>query len=225
MIRGATTDRDRRRRRGHVGGVPGPTPARTGTTWRSSPSSGGTSRPTRPAASRTGSAGWWPTRDELVARDPETFRDDVRDRRAASRHEVTADRPRPPRGGRPGPGRDGGEVRERVRPAGVRRRRDAGASRRGPAPTRAACSACRPSTTAPRCATGWTATPKPRRAVVVGGGYIGVEMAEALIKRGLSVTLVEQADQPMSTVDPDMAATGRRGDARPGHRHPHRRSR
>ncbi|MEV4658507.1 FAD-dependent oxidoreductase [Micromonospora sp. NPDC049301] len=47
--------------------------------------------------------------------------------------------------------------------------------------------------------------PQPRRAVVVGGGYIGVEMAEALIARGLSVTLVEAADQPMSTVDGDMA--------------------
>jgi NADPH-dependent 2,4-dienoyl-CoA reductase/sulfur reductase-like enzyme len=47
--------------------------------------------------------------------------------------------------------------------------------------------------------------PGPRRAVVVGGGYIGVEMAEALIQRGLDVILVEQADQPMSTVDPDMA--------------------
>ncbi|SBT46880.1 FAD-dependent oxidoreductase [Micromonospora auratinigra] len=47
--------------------------------------------------------------------------------------------------------------------------------------------------------------PRPRHAVVVGGGYIGVEMAEALIQRGLTVDLVEQADQPMSTVDPDMA--------------------
>ncbi|MFC3501098.1 FAD-dependent oxidoreductase [Micromonospora krabiensis] len=47
--------------------------------------------------------------------------------------------------------------------------------------------------------------PRPRHAVVVGGGYIGVEMAEALIVRGLTVTLIEQADQPMSTVDPDMA--------------------
>jgi NADPH-dependent 2,4-dienoyl-CoA reductase/sulfur reductase-like enzyme len=48
--------------------------------------------------------------------------------------------------------------------------------------------------------------PPPRRAVVVGGGYIGVEMAEALIKRGLAVTLVERGAQPMSTVDPDMGA-------------------
>ncbi|WP_328848859.1 FAD-dependent oxidoreductase [Micromonospora zamorensis] len=48
------------------------------------------------------------------------------------------------------------------------------------------------------------AEPKPRRAVVVGGGYIGVEIAEALIQRGLSVTLVEAGDQPMATVDSDM---------------------
>jgi NADPH-dependent 2,4-dienoyl-CoA reductase/sulfur reductase-like enzyme len=50
------------------------------------------------------------------------------------------------------------------------------------------------------------ADPKPRRGVVVGGGYIGIEMAEALIRRGLEVTLVERLDQPMSTVDPDMGA-------------------
>jgi NADPH-dependent 2,4-dienoyl-CoA reductase/sulfur reductase-like enzyme len=42
--------------------------------------------------------------------------------------------------------------------------------------------------------------------VVVGGGYIGVELAEAMVRRGLRVTLVEAAPQPMSTVDPDMAA-------------------
>jgi NADPH-dependent 2,4-dienoyl-CoA reductase/sulfur reductase-like enzyme len=47
---------------------------------------------------------------------------------------------------------------------------------------------------------------KPRSAVVVGGGYIGVEMAEALVRRGLDVTLVEREAQPMSTVDPDMGA-------------------
>ncbi len=47
-------------------------------------------------------------------------------------------------------------------------------------------------------------TPTPRTAVVIGGGYIGVEMAEAMVRRGLAVTLVEMAAQPMSTVDPDM---------------------
>jgi NADPH-dependent 2,4-dienoyl-CoA reductase/sulfur reductase-like enzyme len=48
------------------------------------------------------------------------------------------------------------------------------------------------------------AEPGPRRAVVIGGGYIGVEMAEAMVRRGLAVTLLEKAPQPMSTVDPDM---------------------
>ncbi|MDG4828704.1 FAD-dependent oxidoreductase [Solwaraspora sp. WMMD1047] len=48
--------------------------------------------------------------------------------------------------------------------------------------------------------------PAPRQAVVIGGGYIGVEMAEAMIQRGLAVTLIEQGSEPMSTVDPDMGA-------------------
>ncbi|MFF3499795.1 FAD-dependent oxidoreductase [Streptomyces sp. NPDC003247] len=42
------------------------------------------------------------------------------------------------------------------------------------------------------------------RAVVVGAGYIGVEMAEALIKRGFRVTVVNRGSEPMSTLDPDM---------------------
>jgi NADPH-dependent 2,4-dienoyl-CoA reductase/sulfur reductase-like enzyme len=47
--------------------------------------------------------------------------------------------------------------------------------------------------------------PAPRRAVVIGGGYIGVEMAEAMVRRGLEVTLLEKSPQPMAkTVDPDM---------------------
>ena len=44
----------------------------------------------------------------------------------------------------------------------------------------------------------------PEAAVVVGGGYIGLEMAEAFVNRGIDVTLVEAAPQPMSTLDPDM---------------------
>jgi NADPH-dependent 2,4-dienoyl-CoA reductase/sulfur reductase-like enzyme len=43
-------------------------------------------------------------------------------------------------------------------------------------------------------------------AVVIGGGYIGLEMAEALVQRGLRVTLVERAGQVMATLDEDMAA-------------------
>jgi NADPH-dependent 2,4-dienoyl-CoA reductase/sulfur reductase-like enzyme len=45
-----------------------------------------------------------------------------------------------------------------------------------------------------------------RHAVVVGGSYLGLEMAEALVRRGLQVTLVDRADQVMPSLDPDMAA-------------------
>ncbi|MFF7261739.1 FAD-dependent oxidoreductase [Streptomyces sp. NPDC008159] len=43
-----------------------------------------------------------------------------------------------------------------------------------------------------------------RHAVVVGAGYIGVEMAEALINLGYEVTVVNRGKEPMSTLDPDM---------------------
>jgi NADPH-dependent 2,4-dienoyl-CoA reductase/sulfur reductase-like enzyme len=46
---------------------------------------------------------------------------------------------------------------------------------------------------------------RPRRAVIVGGGYIGLEMAEALCLRGLEVALVEKEEQVMLTLDADMA--------------------
>ncbi|MGC5341310.1 FAD-dependent oxidoreductase [Streptomyces sp. DT171] len=45
---------------------------------------------------------------------------------------------------------------------------------------------------------------KGRRAVVVGAGYIGVEMAEALLRRGFEVTVLNRDEQPMTTLDPDM---------------------
>jgi NADPH-dependent 2,4-dienoyl-CoA reductase/sulfur reductase-like enzyme len=47
---------------------------------------------------------------------------------------------------------------------------------------------------------------KPKSAVIVGGGYIGLEMAEALIRRGLSVTLLEFADMVLTTVDAEFSA-------------------
>ncbi|PLX78523.1 MAG: flavoprotein oxidoreductase [Desulfuromonas sp.] len=47
---------------------------------------------------------------------------------------------------------------------------------------------------------------KPRTAVVVGGGYIGLEMAEALIRKGLNVSLVQHGPEVMGTLDPDMGA-------------------
>lgn len=47
---------------------------------------------------------------------------------------------------------------------------------------------------------------QPRRAVIVGAGYIGVEMAEAFVNLGLDVAVIEQTPQPMTTLDPDMGA-------------------
>src|SRR5437764_857962 len=43
------------------------------------------------------------------------------------------------------------------------------------------------------------------RAVIVGGGFIGLEMAEALHDRGLSVTLIEKMPQVLPPLDPEMA--------------------
>lgn len=45
---------------------------------------------------------------------------------------------------------------------------------------------------------------KPKTAVIVGGGYIGLEMAEALIIKGLKVTLINRTAEIMNTLDPDM---------------------
>ena len=45
-----------------------------------------------------------------------------------------------------------------------------------------------------------------KKAAVIGGGYIGLEMAEALRERKVDVTLVELKDQVMEPVDPEMAA-------------------
>ncbi|ADQ14121.1 FAD-dependent oxidoreductase [Halanaerobium hydrogeniformans] len=47
----------------------------------------------------------------------------------------------------------------------------------------------------------FTKAEKPKKAVVVGGGYVGLEMAEALINRGLEVTLVEFLDSVLTTVN------------------------
>lgn len=47
---------------------------------------------------------------------------------------------------------------------------------------------------------------KPKTAVVVGAGFIGVEMAENLKQRGLDVTIVEFLNQAVASLDPEMAA-------------------
>ena len=44
-----------------------------------------------------------------------------------------------------------------------------------------------------------------KRAVVIGGGFIGLEMVENLIQRGMDVTMVEMLNQVMPPLDPEMA--------------------
>lgn len=46
---------------------------------------------------------------------------------------------------------------------------------------------------------------KPRRALIVGAGYIGLEMAENLMHRGLEVTIVEMMSHVIASLDEDMA--------------------
>ncbi len=53
--------------------------------------------------------------------------------------------------------------------------------------------------------TGLQVVTKPKRAVVVGGGFIGLEMVENFAHLGLEVTLVEKLDQVMPPLDPEMA--------------------
>ncbi len=50
------------------------------------------------------------------------------------------------------------------------------------------------------------AVAEARTAVIVGGGFIGLELAENLTRRGLAVTVVEAADQVLAPLDPEMAA-------------------
>jgi NADPH-dependent 2,4-dienoyl-CoA reductase/sulfur reductase-like enzyme/rhodanese-related sulfurtransferase len=53
--------------------------------------------------------------------------------------------------------------------------------------------------------TGYQTVTQPRKAVVIGGGFIGLEMVENLAHRGLSVTLLERLDQVMPPLDREMA--------------------
>ena len=53
--------------------------------------------------------------------------------------------------------------------------------------------------------TGYQTVTKPKRAVVVGGGFIGLEMVENLVHLGLEVTLIEKLNQVMPPLDPEMA--------------------
>ena len=51
---------------------------------------------------------------------------------------------------------------------------------------------------------------RPRRAVIVGAGYIGLEMADALTRRGLEVAVIEFVPEVLSTLDPELGAIVRR---------------
>ena len=125
----------------------------------------------------------------------------------------------------------------RARPRARRR-----SVRRCPASTFRASSRCAPCPTRGRSASGssggrasspgWGSTPGSRspgrrmRAVVVGGGFIGLEMAENLTHRGFDVTVVEMADQVLAPLDPEYGAHRRglpRAPRRP--RRPRRRRR
>ncbi len=52
----------------------------------------------------------------------------------------------------------------------------------------------------------WIITKKVKKAVIVGGGFIGLEMAENLTKRGMTVSIIEMLPQVMPPLDPEMAA-------------------
>ena len=47
---------------------------------------------------------------------------------------------------------------------------------------------------------------EPRTAVVIGGGFIGVEIAENLVEKGIEVAIVEAADQVLAPLDPEMVS-------------------
>ena len=50
------------------------------------------------------------------------------------------------------------------------------------------------------------ATSNATRAVVIGGGFIGIELAENLVHRGIDTTIIEATDQVMAPLDPEMVA-------------------
>ncbi len=57
---------------------------------------------------------------------------------------------------------------------------------------------------------------RPRRVAVVGCGYIGLEMAEACVTRGLDVTVLTRGSAPLSVLDPDMGELVAQGMRRAG---------
>jgi NADPH-dependent 2,4-dienoyl-CoA reductase/sulfur reductase-like enzyme/rhodanese-related sulfurtransferase len=56
------------------------------------------------------------------------------------------------------------------------------------------------------CLQSWLNYHNPDRAIVVGAGYIGLEMVENFSRRGMEVTLIERLDQAMPPMDPEMVS-------------------
>jgi NADPH-dependent 2,4-dienoyl-CoA reductase/sulfur reductase-like enzyme len=52
----------------------------------------------------------------------------------------------------------------------------------------------------------WIETVRPASAVIIGGGYIGLELAEALAARGIALTLIERLPQVLPSLDAELAA-------------------
>jgi CoA-dependent NAD(P)H sulfur oxidoreductase len=52
----------------------------------------------------------------------------------------------------------------------------------------------------------WIDEQRPTRGVIIGGGYIGLELAEALAAHGIALTLIERLPQIIPTLDPELAA-------------------
>ncbi len=53
----------------------------------------------------------------------------------------------------------------------------------------------------------WIATHSPRHATIVGGGFIGLEVMEALSEKGMTVSVLEMGSQVMAPLDPEMAVS------------------
>ena len=52
----------------------------------------------------------------------------------------------------------------------------------------------------------WIEKKVPRRVVVVGGGFIGLEVAEQFVRRGLEVTVIDGQSQVLPPADPEIAS-------------------
>lgn len=141
-------------------------------------------------------------RERLIVQTPETFRE-MFNIQVLTRHEVLSVNPQ------------AGTIRVRDLETGAER--DEGYDRLLLAPGGSPVKPAIPGSDHPSVHTLWTIPDSDMiramldeggvgSALVVGGGFIGLEMAENLRSRGIRVTVVEMADQVMSAIDFEMAA-------------------